>query len=96
MPTIQELKEKLRSRGLSVSGSKQQLLNRLDTKKKTASVKTKKKIQLTNLDKNPLAVFYITTYFQKPNSKMAKNWINSQGITKIEAKHFFNKIMKKT
>lgn len=96
MPTIAELKKELKSRGLPISGSKQILLNRLPKKHKQASVKKGKNlIGFNKLNSHPLATFYITTYFQKPNSKMAQEWIKSQGLTHSDAKHFYDKIMKK-
>lgn len=97
MPTIAELKEKLRKLGKPVSGSKAELLSRF-TNAKAASVKSKKskkpktQISFNKIQSHPLGVFYITLYFQNPHSKMAQNWIKSQGLSHKDAKHFYNKI----
>ena len=100
MATIYELKEMLRAKGLPVYGSKAQLVARLSEtqKQKSSSIKVKKlKSTLTynQMTTNPLAIFYITTYFQNPKSKMAKDWVKSQGLSKSDAKIFYNQIMKK-
>lgn len=101
MATIAELKEKLAKKGLPTSGKKQVLIDRLAGKKQSVSVKPKtkgKKVTTINYNKmatNPMAIFYITTYFQNPKSQMAKNWVKSQGLSHNDAKHFFNIIMKK-
>ena len=98
MPTIAELKEKLKKLGKPVSGSKAELLSRLGNVK-IASIKSKQSkkpkipINFNKIQSHPLAIFYITLYFQNPNSKMAKNWIKSQGLSHKDAKHFYNKIM---
>ena len=100
MATISELKTMLKARGLPVSGTKAELTARLMSSK-SASIKSKKqavkKIRLNfeELNKHPLAVFYITLYFQNPKSNMAKNWLKTQGINHATAKHFYDKIMKK-
>ena len=94
MPTISELKTALKNKGLPVSGSKTELLKRLQ-RTRPASVKHTKKMQLNfnKLDKHPLGIFYITLYFQNPKNSMAKSWLKSQGIDHATAKHFYNKIV---
>lgn len=99
MPTISELKTMLKERGLPISGSKPELIERLKSPR-SASVKTKKavgkklELNFNKLNKHPLGVFYITLYFQNPKSNMAKTWLKTQGIDHATAKHFYNKIRK--
>ena len=98
MPTIIELKEKLKSLGKPVSGSKAELMSRLENAKSASvkskmSKKAKTQISFNKIQSHPLGIFYITLYFQNPESKMAKNWIKSQGLSHKNAKHFYNKII---
>jgi hypothetical protein len=68
-----------------------------DTKKKTnvvsPSSSVKKRVDINKMHKNGLSIFYITLYFQDPNSEMAKSWMVSQGLTERDMKHLYNKIM---
>lgn len=94
MPTIAELKEKLKSKGLPVSGSKAELLKRIRNSTATASIKSKKtkQINFNKINSHPLGRFYISLYFQNPKSTLAQTWVRSQGLTHEDAKHFYKKI----
>ena len=107
MPTISELKNKLKSYGLQTSGKKQVLINRLFNHLKTVSVsvkqtktkakqvtKAKTSLNLNTISTNPLAIFYITTYVQKPNSVMAKKWVSDHGLSHTNALNIYKKIKK--
>ena len=77
MPTIAELKTILKRHGLSTTGNKATLMKRLNMKE-SASVKRLPEI-------NSLVKFYISLYFQKPDSKLAKDWLRSKGLTHANA-----------
>ena len=99
MPTVIELKEKLKSYGLSTSGKKQDLINRLksvsvsvkQTKSKTKQVTS---LNLNTISTNPLAIFYISTYVQKPNSVMAKQWVKDHGLSHKNVLSIYKKMKK--
>tara|TARA_B100001094_G_scaffold333430_1_gene412098 strand:- start:9231 stop:9599 length:369 start_codon:yes stop_codon:yes gene_type:complete len=87
--TMEELKKALKKRKLSVSGTKLELCNRLKestTKKRiqasvkpprpTPVVKEKLLVSKKNYDPYyPHKLFYVSLYKQKPNSKLAADWI---------------------
>ena len=77
MPTVAELKLILKGRGLSITGNKATLMKRLNMKQ-SASVKRLPQI-------NSLVKFYISLYFQKQDSKLAKDWLRSKCLTHSNA-----------
>ena len=58
------------------------------------SSSVKRRVDINKMHKNGLSIFYITLYFQNPNSEIAKSWKVSQGLTERDMKHLYNKIMK--
>lgn len=96
MTTIAELKEKLKRKGLPVSGLKKDLTERLSGSVSKKSFKAPKiKPNLNKLHKNSLAIFYISLYFQsKKKSKMAQAWLESKGLSSSDASHIWKKIKK--
>ena len=91
MPTVSQLRNKLRLKGLPISGSKSEFIKRLN---ESASVKGKKKIPVNLNSFNSLSIFYISLYFQNQNSKMAKEWVKSRGLTHQDAMYIYKKIKK--
>ena len=96
MITIKELKAKLKERGLQVRGTKKELLERLEKSTQAAKNTMRKKspasVKFSPNLRNPLNQFYISTYFQAPNSKMASNYIRSRGYTLKQLSAYHNKI----
>ena len=56
------------------------------------SASTKSNMSL--LKKNSLTIYYITLYFQVPNSLIAKSWVQSKGISRANAKKFYDELNK--
>lgn len=88
--TVEELKAMLRKKGLKVSGTKAELCDRLKpSRKRVASVKTKQ-LPKPATPSDPLFVFYASTYYQIPNSKMAKTELAKYGMEAAFLNRFSN------
>ena len=90
--TVVELKKALVRRKEPVTGKKEDLCNRLReslkhrikssaNKKIIAKKQASVKILPLNV-RDPLFVFYVSLYYQNPNSEMALKFLSQRGLTK--------------
>lgn len=92
--SIDQLKKKLKRKGLPVSGKKEELCQRLlnpPTIKQKSSLPKLLKKTYTNSEFK----FYISLLCNNPNSAMAKAWVNKYGITNDKIKQYCKQLPKK-
>jgi len=100
-----ELVKSLEKKGLSKTGTKNILLNRLISSMRKVKLSENKPLKSEKRKRNVIREstnyksqrnFHLSLYFQKPESKMAQNWIRNTEISKNELEMFKAGISKKT